>query len=82
MYERELGDPDAALVVLQAALKENYDYDPVVAEVERLATETRQWNGLLLMRYVSHRFIRIVQAIVSPALTFCPSLTLIRIWWA
>ena len=47
IYEEELGDQESAFVVLQAAFREDYAYDPVAKELERLATAAHKWDELL-----------------------------------
>src|SRR5690606_10275135 len=45
--EREVGDVEMAMLALRSALRENYGYEPVVAELERLASATNAWSSLL-----------------------------------
>ena len=47
IYERELGDLDAAFVVLQAAFNRDYAHEETARELERLATATSRWQELL-----------------------------------
>ncbi|MFH0899347.1 MAG: tetratricopeptide repeat protein, partial [Pseudomonadota bacterium] len=47
VYEEELGDAESAFIVLQAAFRENYSYEPVARNIERLATATGKWEELL-----------------------------------
>lgn len=47
IYEEELGDQDAAFVVLQAAFKEDYSHERTAKELERLAEATHRWEELL-----------------------------------
>ncbi|HTM19059.1 MAG TPA: tetratricopeptide repeat protein [Kofleriaceae bacterium] len=46
-YEEEIGDQDAAFVVLQAAFRENYAHENTANQLVRLATATGKWEELL-----------------------------------
>lgn len=47
VYERRLGDPDSALVSLQAAFKEEPASGQVVQEMERLARANGKWRDVV-----------------------------------
>ena len=47
IFEQNLGQPEQAFVVLQAAFREDYSNDIVAKELERLATATSKWSDLL-----------------------------------
>lgn len=47
IYEEEMGDPDSAFVVLQAAFRQNYAHERTAKELERLAHATHKWQDLL-----------------------------------
>src|SRR5207247_27294 len=57
---RELDQPDAAFVTLQAAFRENYADDTTSRELERLASATNRWTELLT------EYTEVVQAITEP----------------
>ncbi|HET6282134.1 MAG TPA: tetratricopeptide repeat protein [Polyangia bacterium] len=48
VYERRLGDPDSALVSLQAAFKEEPSSGQVVQEMERLARANGKWRDVVV----------------------------------
>lgn len=47
IYESEIGDPESAFYVLQAAFKRDYAHDITARELERLATATNRWQELI-----------------------------------
>jgi tetratricopeptide (TPR) repeat protein len=47
LYEQELGDAEAAYLVLQQALREDYSYDPVAEQLERILPAVGGWDRLL-----------------------------------
>jgi tetratricopeptide (TPR) repeat protein len=47
IYEEEMGDKEAAFVVLQAAFREDYANESTAKELERLATAAGKWEELL-----------------------------------
>src|ERR1700722_10254092 len=47
IYERRLGDPNSALVTLQAALEEDPTSGRVIQEMERLARGNGFWSQLV-----------------------------------
>ena len=47
IYERRLGDPNGALVTLQAALEQDPTSGRVVQEMERVARNANVWNQLV-----------------------------------
>jgi tetratricopeptide (TPR) repeat protein len=47
IFEQNLGQPEQAFVVLQAAFREDYSNDAVAKELERLASACSKWSELL-----------------------------------
>ncbi|HEY3354028.1 MAG TPA: tetratricopeptide repeat protein, partial [Polyangia bacterium] len=47
IFEQNLGQPEQAFVVLQAAFREDYSNDIVAKELERLASACSKWGDLL-----------------------------------
>ena len=60
IYEEQLGQPDQAFVVLQAAFKRDYTNDVTASELERLASTANRWNELLT------EYNTVVQSIADP----------------
>ena len=48
VYENDVGDPESAFIVLQAAFREDFSNETTAAELERLATETGKWERLAI----------------------------------
>jgi tetratricopeptide (TPR) repeat protein len=56
-FEQQLGQPEQAFVVLQAAFREDYSNDVVAKSLERLASSCSKWSELLT------EYTQIVQSI-------------------